>query len=75
MDEQFYVGIKLVKARPMTKGGKPGYAVQYEDGHQSWSPKETFEKAYCKAGHDKLKAGRILQYGKEAVTDMVDALT
>lgn len=23
-----------------------GYLVQYEDGYQSWSPKETFEKAY-----------------------------
>lgn len=26
-----------------------GYCVQYEDGYISWSPKETFEKAYCVA--------------------------
>ncbi len=25
---------------------RPGYLVIYEDGYQSWSPKETFERAY-----------------------------
>ena len=24
----------------------PGYKVVYEDGYESWSPKETFERAY-----------------------------
>ncbi len=25
---------------------QPGYHVQYEDGYQSWSPKEVFERCY-----------------------------
>ena len=25
---------------------QPGYEVVYEDGYTSWSPKETFERAY-----------------------------
>lgn len=57
-----YVGTKELRARPMTRGEynehrgwkipeneNPedlGYLVQYEDGYVSWSPKETFEKAY-----------------------------
>jgi hypothetical protein len=28
--------------------GQPGYKVRYEDGYVSWSPKETFERAYRK---------------------------
>lgn len=27
-----------------------GYLVEYEDGYQSWSPKDVFEKAYKPAG-------------------------
>ena len=27
---------------------RPGYKVRYEDGYVSWSPKETFERAYRK---------------------------
>ena len=26
--------------------GRAGYKVVYEDGYTSWSPKETFERAY-----------------------------
>lgn len=29
---------------------QPGYLVEYEDGYQSWSPKEVFEKAYHPSG-------------------------
>ena len=25
---------------------KPGYHIRYEDGYDSWSPKDVFEKAY-----------------------------
>ena len=25
---------------------RPGFKVRYEDGYVSWSPKETFERAY-----------------------------
>lgn len=28
----------------------PGYAVKYEDGYISWSPKDVFEKAYKASG-------------------------
>lgn len=27
-----------------------GYLVRYEDGYESWSPKDVFEKAYRKSG-------------------------
>lgn len=30
---------------------EPGYAVKYEDGYTSWSPKATFEAAYLPMGH------------------------
>lgn len=56
-----YIGKKSIMASPMlksnaervlnrslsgAKGGEDGYLVEYEDGYQSWSPKETFEAAY-----------------------------
>lgn len=56
-----YIGTKIIKAEPMSEGefletykdhpaiierGRPGYVVIYEDGYTSWSPKETFERAY-----------------------------
>lgn len=28
------------------RSSRPGYRVRYEDGYLSWSPKETFERAY-----------------------------
>ena len=57
---RLYIGCKLIKARPMDEDsfrasqGKQmtpgrnaaGYMVLYPDGYISWSPKETFEKAY-----------------------------
>ncbi|MDE5916958.1 MAG: hypothetical protein K2G62_02385 [Oscillospiraceae bacterium] len=41
-----YIGVKRVQAEPIEKDGKPGYKVVYEDGYESWSPKDVFEKAY-----------------------------
>ncbi len=41
-----YIGVKVVKAVPMEKDGKPGYKVKYKDGYESWSPKDVFEEAY-----------------------------
>jgi hypothetical protein len=61
--EELFIGTKIVAAEPMSEkehfGGKgvdvsperpdrPGYQVRYEDGYISWSPKETFERAYRK---------------------------
>lgn len=41
-----YIGLKHIKAEPQEKDGKAGYKVVYDDGYESWSPKETFESAY-----------------------------
>ena len=56
-----YIGTKTIMAKPMAKseaeqvlnrsladakGGEDGYLIEYPDGYKSWSPKETFEKAY-----------------------------
>ena len=57
-----YIGVKIVKAAPMTKGefnrrkgavpplleqdDEEGYVVKYPDGYVSWSPKKVFENAY-----------------------------
>lgn len=42
-----YIGVKLVLAWPQDgKDGQPGYAVKYEDGYVSWSPKDVFERFY-----------------------------
>lgn len=57
-----YTGTKTLDAVPMSRGeyntlrgwtipenedpNDPGYKVVYEDGYVSWSPKDTFEKAY-----------------------------
>ena len=68
---QDYYGTKRITAWHSDKEGRQGYAVKYEDGYISWSPKETFEKAYrpldalsfghaivaLKAGHKVARAG------------------
>lgn len=41
-----YIGTKIVYAYPESKDGKDGYAVVYEDGYRSWSPKTVFERCY-----------------------------
>lgn len=33
----------------------PGYRVVYEDGYASWSPKETFERAYRRVTEKELE--------------------
>lgn len=75
--KQDYFGTKRITAwlqgRESADGktGEAGYAVQYEDGYTSWSPKATFEAAYqpldalsfghaieaMKAGHKVARAG------------------
>ena len=45
-----YTGVKIVKAEPQVKNGKPGYKVVYPDGYVSWSPKDVFEEAYRELG-------------------------
>lgn len=49
---QSYVGTKQVTAWPQAHAdGREGYAVQYQDGYTSWSPKDVFEAAYVPMGH------------------------
>lgn len=59
---QNYIGVKLLTARPMTRGeynkycdlpppeekdyNEAGYLVIYQDGYESWSPKPQFDEAY-----------------------------
>lgn len=59
-----YIGTKIVKAEPMTRGDynnyrgwqipadedpmDEGYLMEYENGHEQWLPKEMFETDYIK---------------------------
>ena len=43
---QKFIGTKIVQAEPVTRVEGEGYRVIYEDGYESWSPKDVFEKAY-----------------------------
>lgn len=47
-----YVGTKIVLAWAQEKEGQAGYAVKYDDGYISWSPKDKFEAAYLALGHE-----------------------
>ena len=65
-----YIGIKKIKAEPMTRGdynnfrgwnipenenpNDKGYIVKYSDGYISWSPKSVFEEAYDEIGNKPL---------------------
>ncbi len=60
-DYEKYLGVKLVNARPLTRGeynhfrgwiipenenpSDEGYLVKYPDGYISWCPKNQFEEA------------------------------
>lgn len=61
--EEIYIGTKIIAAESMderefiyfkkgtwdeNRPSRLGYKVRYEDGYISWSPKETFERAYRK---------------------------
>lgn len=97
---QTYYGTKRITAFPMKKEfsrqtsenpprgevyEQDGYAVTYEDGYQSWSPKEVFEAAYqpitamsfghaIKAAKDGYKIGRAGWNGKNMFVAYMSAL-
>ena len=53
-----YLGVKLVQAEVDNNELRgDGYKVVYEDGYESWSPKDVFEKAYreYKPFYDKIR--------------------
>jgi hypothetical protein len=73
-----YIGTKLIKADPSTKGdyinftgnlaskedfSLDGYMVVYSDGYVSWSPKDVFEEAYREI--DGLNFGIALESCKQ----------
>ena len=70
-----YIGVKLLKAEPMTRGEynkkrgwtipkdenpeDEGYVVQYDTGYVSWSPKEAFEKSYTEVQEPEFRKAEI----------------
>jgi hypothetical protein len=48
---QQYIGTKIVTAWKQVMHGKDGYAVTYQDGYTSWSPKDAFDAAYLPIGN------------------------
>ncbi len=70
-----YIGTKLVKAKPMTRGEyntyrgwqipenenpkDKGYLVEYSDYYITWSPKEVFERAYIAVDDNEELPSRV----------------
>ena len=70
-----YIGIKVVAARPMTRGdynifrgwqipadedpADKGYVMKYENGHIQWLPKDMFESDYKEYDENTLPATAI----------------
>lgn len=64
-------GKHLLREKPSTENfDDEGYHVRYEDGYESWSPKDVFEKAYRVAN---TPSDRILIEGRE-LTDRLTKL-
>lgn len=76
---QTYIGVKKVEAFPEERDGKSGYHVIYEDGYESWSPKDVFERAYMQIGaRNKLTQGDIDKFfenGKSSVMSIDKHIT
>lgn len=70
-----YIGIKIIKAKPMTRGdyndyrgwqipegenpADKGYLMEYENGHVQWLPEEMFETDYIEYDKNKLPTTAI----------------
>ena len=61
---------KFIKPAKQEYSGE-GYLVRYEDGYQSWSPKEVFDKAYKHA--DKFLDRLIIE--RDEVQQRLSSLT
>ena len=73
-----YLGVKLIKAQPMTygdysglkcfpieaeKANDEGYLVEYPDGYQSWSPIAAFEAAYLELNESsRITSGDLIRF-------------
>lgn len=81
-----YIGTKLIKAEPMTRGAyneyrgwqipkdenpeDEGYLVRYSDSYVSWSPKEVFESAYLEVNDNKELPSGV-SIGQQMVDDFI----
>jgi hypothetical protein len=80
-----YIGIKLIQAKPMTRGlynsyrgwtlpadenpADAGYLVVYPDGYESWSPKRQFEDAYLDVSDENFTQKSVDRFN--SLVDMV----
>lgn len=56
----------------LSSSKREGYAVRYEDGYESWSPKDVFEKAYLPITvNEKLKTDKP-SISQQMVDDFID---
>lgn len=79
---KMYVGVKSIMAEPMTRGeynkvrgwqlpaneepDDPGYLVEYENGHISWSPADVFNESYQENGKLTFSAAlALIKAGKQ----------
>lgn len=58
---------------PRSMNRKDGYKVVYEDGYESWSPKDVFEKAY-KPSETVLDRLKIERYELKERIEKIEAL-
>lgn len=58
---------------PRSMNRKDGYKVVYEDGYESWSPKDVFEKAY-KPSDTVLDRLKIERYELKERIEKIEAL-
>lgn len=82
----YYMGFKLIKAEPMTRGDyneyrgwtipadenplDEGYIVRYSDDYVSWSPKEVFEKAYMEVQENPSLESKV-SIGPKMIDDFI----
>jgi len=80
-----YIGVKLIKAKPMTRleyndfrgwsipvnecGKDEGYLVKYSDDYVSWTPADTFEKSHFE--HDGLTNQEIVGEVEKRIAQQV----
>lgn len=82
----YYMGFKLIKAEPMTRGDyneyrgwtisadenplDEGYIVRYSDDYVSWSPKDVFEKSYMEIQENPSLESKV-SIGPKMIDDFI----
>ncbi len=62
------------KGQPIPHGlwpARPGYKVRYETGHESWSPKNVFERMYLPLGVDEELKTDVPSISQKMVDDFI----